>query len=194
MAKTYPVACECTIVHEVPGTDAGKMFDCSCGQKVEIPRLSLLRKSAGEETLSIDLELEHRLRDNSLPDERDCLSCDLPTDEKVMIEIHCESPFLKSPSSDSDGAVGLIGVLGGAMFHGFAGLLMSMFPKSAPDQDRPREIGKFVAYQLPLRVCPSCWQKTRSSQCKALVLKVPLYRRLIEKYPASRITKIESKK
>ena len=152
----------------------------------------MLRNSVGESALAVELELDYKLNERLLPEETDCHSCGSPTESTAYVHVHCESPFQKSAATNADGIAGLTAALGGMMFHAFAHLFTSMLA-SAHDQDRPREIGKFVAFQLPLRVCPSCWKETRSSHLKKLVLNVPLYRRLIEKYPGASILKIEPK-
>lgn len=174
MAKTYPVSCECTKVHEVPGTDAGKMIACSCGRSVEIPRLSLLRKSAGEETLSIDLELEHRLRDNSLPEETECLSCSKPTDDMAFSRVQYESAYKKKNDKSSLAFFFILGPLWAMIYRQFFQI--------------GKEHGDNLEFRLPLRLCAICQRKTWKNQVAELLKKVPIYRRFLEKYPLAKIT------
>lgn len=181
MAKTYPVACECTKVHEVPGTDAGRAIDCTCGRTIEIPTLNQLRASAGESTSVIEIELFLKLQEGLLPDETRCLSCDVPTEETAYTLAVCEESTSSEPTL-------LKMIFAFILFIASAPLHLGLF--SLNDREEDIHHGRTVKYNLPLRLCTPCRKRTWRRQIKRYVLMVPIYQRLLAKYPHTKLSRL----
>jgi hypothetical protein len=66
------------------------------------------------------------------------------------------------------------------------GWLGVVVAKSTQGEDK--EWGKDRIFPLPLRVCLSCQQRLKSpAEVKAALCRVPLYERLLMKYPNSKV-------
>ncbi len=170
--QTYPVACACGTVHDVTGGQAGSSFPCGCGQAVEVPTLGALKRSVGESSVSADWEIEHRLADGSLPDEDECVLCDLPTADTLPVSVVCERSEVRS---DIKWWYWLFLPLG---LWFVIGMLVAKL------NDRKRQLGRDVAFRLPVRVCESCRPKVRTAEeARDALQQSELYARLLAKYP-----------
>src|SRR5262245_46347037 len=86
----YLVTCECGQAHRVSAGAAGTIFACNCGRQVEAPSLYALRRSAGEPTVSAELEIRALLQDGRLPEESMCLRCGTETADVGYALVVCE--------------------------------------------------------------------------------------------------------
>ncbi len=167
MAQVYPVVCDCGRTHPVPGTSAGCDLTCGCGRTFAVPPLQQLRAAAGESPLSADLMIQALLLDGALPEEKDCVACELPTADTGFVDVNCERPEVQRRTTWGFNPVPLL----------FGWL-------SFTRTTAVREVGRDVRFTLPLRVCRECGG---GANPRDLLRRVPLYRRLLEKYTAATV-------
>jgi hypothetical protein len=122
--------------------------------------------------------VETLLLAGKLPEEDHCILCGIATDASICCTTECERAYVQS--GRPSWWIYLLGFLtlgwfGVAIAHASGG--------------EDREWGKDRIFPLPLRVCAVCQhQLTNEAELKAALRRVPLYRRLLEKYPDSRVS------
>jgi hypothetical protein len=132
---------------------------------------------------SPELAVEALLLAGRLPEEDHCVLCGVATDRAVCCRTECERAYVR------DGGpplwYRLLTFFG--LFHSPFGWLEAAVVLSTPRQER--EWGKDRIFPLPLRVCDACRQQLTSPEAvKGALCRVPLYRRLLEKYPAATVS------
>lgn len=169
--QTYPVACECGKEHQVTGGQAGSSFPCGCGKVVEVPTLGALKRSVGQSAVSAELEIEHRLADGSLPEERNCVLCGARTPDTLMVSVECERSEVKS---NFKWWYWLL----------FPFLLFKLIVIFAYATRRVERHGRDVSFRLPVRVCKPCQPQMRTAaDARDALFQSELYARLLAKYP-----------
>lgn len=172
--QTYPVACECGMVHRVTSGSAGSALSCGCGRTVTVPEFSVLRTLVAEEATSPEVELDARSRLGQLPLESECVVCDEPTCESLGITVECERP-VERPTIPVSATFALL-------LFGWAGLLVRAM--IAPRMGGTQMYGDHVLFHLPMRVCRACRETlTDPERAEKAVRHTPLYARLLARYP-----------
>ena len=174
----YPVPCSCGQQREVPSTEAGRTYQCTCGLTVEIPTLRELKQSVGESSTVVELEIEYKLNQKLLPESSICEICQIPTEESATAIVVCESITQKSESKLSSLATFLL--------FRWVGLILK------PDfaGGRERDVGRHVQFPLPIRICSACRDQNRG-KAKTILKNIPLYARLLQKYPHAEVSKLQ---
>ena len=170
MDTPYAVTCDCGRTHRVSAGAAGMLLACDCGRQVQVPTLRALRREAGEPVASPEMEIRALLREGTLPQERECLSCGTPTADVGHAEVICE----RSEVSDTGWKWRLLPLLFGYL----------VFTRSG----EARERGRDLAFRLPLRLCRDCAGRLRGAALVEVLRRVPVYARLIDKYPDADIS------
>jgi hypothetical protein len=122
--------------------------------------------------------VEALLRAGELPETRHCVLCDTATEGVVWCRAVCEQAQVSS-----GGLFALASSLGAllTLLLGFGVLVTS----DGPDEVR----GRNRVYDLPLRACDGCRPRLITPrELKAALLRVPLYRRLLAKYPQTKVS------
>ena len=123
------------------------------------------------------MEVEALLLAARLPEEDDCVLCGTTTDHYICCRTECERAQVKD---DRPWWVWLLafvtfGVLGAAVV--------------AASKGQTTEHGKDRVYDLPLRICDQCRQQlTHEDEIKDAMWEVPIYRRLLERYPDAKVS------
>jgi hypothetical protein len=169
------VPCECG--EDVPVTEgeAGSRTTCRCGRTLVVPSLRELRRQAGVpgDGLAPDVVIETLLLAGKLPEEEECVLCSKRTAGCVFCYVEFERAVVV------DGRPPLWAVIGMVFLFGWIGALLA---RSA--RREPREWGKDRSFTLPLRLCKRCQPAlTDRASLKRALRSVPLYRRLLDKYP-----------
>jgi hypothetical protein len=180
----YELHCECGATLIVRETAAGTKERCQCGLTLVVPSLHELRRRAGLPVPELPPEkiVETLLLAGKLPQEDYCVLCGVTTEGVICCTTECERAYV--PSSHPSWRWAFWGI----------GLIVSPFDAIkdaiiASHADEGREWGKDRVFTLPLRVCVKCRHDLIGlSALKAALERVPLYRRLLEKYPEARIT------
>lgn len=175
--QTYPVKCECGVIHQCPAGYAGSKFGCPCGKVVEVPVLSVLRTTVIEGETSPEAEVMARGRLGQLPMETECVNCGRESDAVESVLVECERP--------KDSMSGLTFLLGLLFFSCFGWLGVGLWLLFGRITMRD-VVGEYVAYDLPVRVCGDCGvELTTSGQAMRAVTLTPLYARLLAKHPTA---------
>jgi hypothetical protein len=131
-----------------------------------------------ESSPSPELEVEALLLARKLPEEDHCVLCGAATEASVCCRTECERAHVGS--GRPSWGVYLLAFL----TFGWLGVAVT---SSTAGGDT--EWGKDRIFPLPLRVCDSCRQGlSNPAELKAALCRVPLYRRLLEKYPGARVS------
>jgi hypothetical protein len=176
----YRVACECGDVVRVAEEAAGTVVSCYCGRAVQVPSLRELRRQAGvhEPPPSPEMAVEALLLAGELPEERHCVFCGTPTNGVALCHTECELARVEKSGPP------LWTVIAGYLTFGFLGAAVAA-ASSGPEV----EWGKDRVFDLPLRVCDGCRVRLADSQAlKDALRQVPLYRRLLAKYPRAKVS------
>lgn len=172
--QTYPVKCECGVVHQCPAGYAGTRFACKCGKVVEVPVLSALRTTVIEGQTTPEAEVEARSRLGQLPLEQECVICARPTAEQVTVVVECKRHKERMTFSERL-------VLRMFTIFGWFGLLFWVVARKWLKRDVMRE---YIAYELPVRACEVCGSTLTSSVPATEAVKLtPLYARLLASHP-----------
>lgn len=176
----YELDCECGDYVTVEEMAAGTTALCRCGRRIIIPSLRELRRRAGvaEPGLSPELVVETLLLAGKLPEEDHCVLCGVATDASVCCMTECERALVQG--GRQPWWVYLLALLS----FGWFGVAIA---KASAGEER--EWGKDRIFPLPLRVCDACRQGlTSPAEVKAALSRVPVYRRLLNKYPGARVS------
>ncbi len=175
--QTYPVRCECGKEHQVTGGQAGSGFECACGRRVDVPTLGVLKRSVGQSAVSADLEIEHRLKEGSLPVECDCVLCGATTGDTLSVRVECERAEAKSEFKWWYWLFLPLGMW----------FLLTLFIAQVTRRDDRH--GRDVHFRLPVRVCRGCRPRVRTAEeARATLGRSELYARLLAKYPHAGVT------
>ncbi len=174
----YELQCDCSEILYVDIGDAGNQITCHCGRAMNVPRLSTLRAMSSEAgaQVSADFEIGTLLAHNLLPFETCCFECAAATTNCLVVQVVCERAIVIH-----------------AKFSWFAILSVFLSPFLGfffwrGRRPIPKEIGKDKIYSLPVRICPGCLERIDTSRELPRVLGlIPLYARLLAKYPKARL-------
>lgn len=177
--QKYPVPCECGVVHEVAASAAGTSLACVCGKSVRVPSLAKLKASVGQTAVSADFELARILGTGRLPVEDTCGVCGQKTDNRLQVPVVCEQQELKKEHT----------VVGSLVSRALVSLLTLGFLRYDPGDDPGQQVGRNVAYLLPIRVCTTCAAgKWTTELTRSVLERTPLYARLFDKYPHATVS------
>jgi hypothetical protein len=183
--QTYPVKCECGVVHQCPAGYAGSRFACKCGKQVEVPVLSELRASMGERALTPEVEIAALMAAKTLPVEPDCCLCGCETSDTLMLLAVCETPESPSVAGKVAKSGCLIPFIG---LWGWVALAISL-----RDASNAAPIGRRVEVRFPLRMCAECAAEVASwDVIRDVMNRTPIYRRLLKRYPECRLSTVKS--
>ena len=175
----YRVDCVCGKYLTVTGGSVGAKLSCECGREVAVPTLRELREQAGEVGYkgSPELLVEHHLATGSYPTNGQCVDCLREAEEVLTVELDCERTLEKGGDS------GVFGMLLTMLLFLPLGLFVYFRRR-----ERGRQIGQDRVYRLPLEMCGPCRHVVRkNADVRERLLKVPVYRQLLEKYPRAKI-------
>jgi hypothetical protein len=188
MSNQYRVQCACGRELAATASMAGTVWRCACGQEIEIPVLSELRRLAGkaEYVTNIVEELRLRLSRGENPAGKQCLCCGVFTDELQSCEVVCEQPWNVTAKEGKSTMLSLLLMGMGALF----GYLLFFRQHEAPETE-PVAHGRETVIRLPMPVCADC-QRLRGDlrrpvALRRMLLEVPDYRKLFEEYPGATI-------
>ncbi|MCI0378601.1 MAG: DUF1922 domain-containing protein [Gemmataceae bacterium] len=171
----YQIRCECGHVMAVPESAAGTSARCGCGRTLVVPSLRELRRRAGlsEPPLSPALEVEALLYAGRLPEEDHCVLCGAVTDHCIYCRTECERAYVTDSKMPF-----LVRLFGGFL----SGITFGWYVFLG-DEREPTVCGQDRVYALPLRVCNECAQALSPDILCDALSRVPLYERLLKKYP-----------
>ncbi|HEY1859307.1 MAG TPA: hypothetical protein VGG61_03080 [Gemmataceae bacterium] len=174
------VPCDCGGSVNVTEGDAGSWLTCPCGRTVVVPSFRELRRQAGApvKELPPELVLESLLLAGKLPDEQECVLCSEVTSGCITYFVEFERARVV------DGNAPWWARAAAILVFGWLGLLLSRMSRGPTV-----EIGKDRALRLPLRICEQCCSRLiDAGAIKRALRSVPLYRKLLDRYPRAMIS------
>ena len=173
----YRVRCSCGEDLPVATSAAGRDVACHCGQTVKVPRLSELRRLAGQPAFEVRARdrVRQLLLDGGLPPDPICRITQRPTADMVYVTVVCEVPR----------------ATGG--FNWWWLIVLGLY--SLPlyylaSRDEPQMHGSETVFRLPIPIATECQAQVRNftaGQLYQLLLTVPLYAQLLSEYPQARV-------
>jgi hypothetical protein len=184
----FSVSCECGNVLPVSPSQAGTQLSCACGRSVRVGRLSELRRAQGMDAAesSIRDTIARMIREGSLPPGACCAATGMPTDEIMLFDVHCEQSYVKGSASRKWGIA--LAILG---FFVCLPVAVFMWLIGRDLYGTPIErVGRDVVITVPIRIArdsQAAVSRSSQSRLKSLLSSVPIYKQLLEFYPAARI-------
>jgi hypothetical protein len=146
---------------------------------VKVPRLSELRRQAGEAAFEVSIldRVRHRLSQRSLPGSDICLVSHEPTSDTLTLTVVCEAPQRKKDYS-------LFWLLLLGFFSMCSAIVISIYVLAV--RERPEVVGNETVIRLPLPIAKECQphvQRFNQLQLRNLLSSVPEYEELLRAYP-----------
>jgi hypothetical protein len=179
----YLVDCPCGKAITVGVAQAGTEIACSCGARVQVPRLSALRERAGQgayESGTIDT-IRRMIAEGTLPWGVACAVSRRPTGDVIELNVQCERLYHRG------------GGRGKSLLLLLSPLLYLVEARREADGEL---VGRDTTVRVPLRVAGDFHRDLarRASQrrLRRLLRSVPIYARLLDEYPRATVTVGES--
>lgn len=183
----YSVTCDCGRKIPVAVTKAGDVLSCTCGRDVLVPRMSELRKAAGESAIPLSTveRINKMVAEGALPVDDLCPLSLRPTDGTLIVRVTCEKAWFRAGSDGSDDGSALLLKL---LFGVFGVLAAMMSNRRSP---RPAEyFGRDTTVDLRLRIAEearSRYSRQTRRQLMALLGKTPIYAKLFDEFPHAKL-------
>ncbi|PHS03240.1 MAG: hypothetical protein COA78_18705 [Blastopirellula sp.] len=181
----YSLACECGNQIEVSAAQAGSEVTCTCGQVVNVPMLSALRKTAGKaayESNTMDT-INRMVQEGELPWGDTCAVSGYPTTDSCQLFVLCESKWLKGSSM-------------GDWFILFFQLLilpvvicLDLFVDSdKASQSHGHDRGVYVPIIARTEHHAELKKMRNQAKLQEILRTVPIYAKLLDEFPNARIS------
>jgi hypothetical protein len=175
------VECVCGRYVGVTAGMAGTEAACECGHVLPVPGLSELRRKAGHEPYGDDAVVLIRralAERDSLPGDN-CVGCGSSTQQSLVCVAECERPARERR---------------GCARHliAFVSLPFYLFAEMTERWRKEELHGRETVLHIPITVCRNCRARIAGVQhgqaLRAVVERVPEFRRLLEQYPNTELT------
>jgi hypothetical protein len=183
---SYSVKCECGQSRTVVATQAGSTIPCECGRPLDVPMLSILRRSAGEDPIPRTTveQIRSMIDTGELPICEICPFSGRPTNDTMFFHIQCETIHLRGGMS-KDKAFWYA-----CWYTLIFGLIV--LRRLGP----PETLGRETSIKIPVRVSSasrSALIKLRGQRrLKKLLSDTPIYRELLREFPQAIVTPVQS--
>lgn len=190
----YLIDCPCGEHIVVREGAAGMTFSCACGKSIQVPTRSQLRSIAGlpASDISPHRRLPALLASGQLPSGNVCSYCGNETSSIRYVHVECIDP----KRTQIDGAILLVNLIKGfvvivawlSMLIIAPLWLLFLRRRETEENDLTNPI-----FELPFLVCDLCQPALNDADIvKRCLCKEVEYRRLLERFPASKITLVTS--
>lgn len=183
----YSVRCSCNELHAVAPSQAGSQVNCTCGQLLSVPPLSVLREQVGEAAYGVptaeSIHFQHGR--GELPPLGHCAACGMPTQEIFDLYVECERTRVKEYVPRSWYVIQIVLIV---FFHPII-FISRLFHHASLDKPLI-ETGRDTVVRTPLCVdstCASTLRRASQSRLQELLASVPIYKQLIDEYPGAKI-------
>jgi hypothetical protein len=175
------IACPCGEKFTRNEGSAGVRWKCSCGRDLQVPTLAELRRMSGEPE-----DPERRIRGgidkSELFPDRACCRCEARTDAWVPVMIECEPGNFDAGGFDWKTLLFTIGL---TLFLFPVGIGYILLRSRGPNAG---SYGK--GYRVPLLICAACQKRLDKGGLVECLRQVPVYDRLLDKYPEAKVSVI----
>jgi hypothetical protein len=184
-AAPFHVRCPCGQDLPVATSAAGREVTCHCGQSIKVPRLSELRRLAGQPAFEVPARdrIRQLLLDGGLPPDPICRISQRPTSDVIHITVVCDVPRPSGGFSWSWQVILMV-----AAFFVSCWLLPLYLIIS---RDQPQVLGSETVFRLPVPVAADRQAQVRDYseiELFRLLWTVPLYAQLLTEYPQARVS------
>ena len=180
----YSVTCECGHQIGVTASQAGAELTCRCGANVVVPRMSQLRKAAGQSAIPISTAdmINKMVASGELPLDGLCPLSQRPADDTLYVRATCERSWTRGGDEDSGQFAIMMWLLGG-----WLGYLIAK--RSLREQ--AEHLGRDTVVDLPIRIASEArskygWQP--ALELRSLLAKTPIYATLFKEFPDAKLT------
>jgi hypothetical protein len=176
-ATGYLVHCDCGASVPVAQSAAGGQVSCRCGRTIDVPRLSELRRQAGQEAYAISPidQIRAMLNSKQPPPGCECAYSHVITNDVMTFTIVCERPY----------------ATGGYSWWWLFWMAIISLPAFYIARREAGEVqGRELIVRVPLRIAAHCQPEVRRQpgwHLKNLLYTVPLYARLLDEYPNAEV-------
>jgi len=189
-AAGFFVQCDCGQRLGVTSAMAGAQAVCGCGRAVPVPRLSELRRMAGQAAYTTNAVEAARalVSDGHVPGGGLCSACGLPTTQTARFDVVCERTCLVG---DKGLGSRVLLVAFAILFHSVA--LIRLFCRT--DEDTPVIHGRDTSVRLPVWLCDRCQGDARyfkRRNARALFARIGAYAEIFQEYPAATVERVRS--
>lgn len=183
-AKQYRARCDCGSEVPVERSAAGGTVVCRCGRNVDVPRLSELKRQAGEVvTFSACDRVRQLLLNGGLPPDPMCRITQRPTADVVHLTVVCEQPRV------SGGHTWWWLVFAGIGAFCVSWWMLPLYLLTA--HRRTVIVGPETVFRLPVPVASDRQSQVRDfkeAALRELLCTVPLYAELLSEFPRARVS------
>jgi hypothetical protein len=179
---SFFIDCACGNRIEVVAAAAGTAVWCHCGREVDVPRLSELRRMAGQEAFLTNAveRTRAKLADGYLPGDGRCAVCGAEAKVMRRFDIVCE----KTISVANNLNQGFV-TMAFWLFFGWAGLLRACIRGTRSHSTELR--GRDVWIRVPLAMCEKCAVPLEGERRAIRNLLELEYSDLFQEYPEATI-------
>ena len=185
MGMTFHYTCECGHQLTFAATSAGTLVPCRCGRQVKIPKLSDLKRLAGQPTefISIADQLRTMYLDKQLPPDTHCMLCQTKTASTLECWVECERAKVYASGI---GPTVVTALFVNAILPFFGWIYL---PPGAGVSRDAEAYGNDLVVRTPLSICENCLHRTSRTEAsiRTFLRSVPLYRQLLDTYPGARV-------
>ena len=185
MGMTFHYTCECGYALPIAASSAGAVVPCRCGRKVKIPKLSELKRLAGQPItfISIADQLRTMYLDKQLPPDTHCMFCQTKTAATLECWVECERAKVYAPGI---GPTVVKTLFLNAILPFFGWFYLPLGVGVSRDAEA---YGNDLVVRTPLTICENCLHRTSRTEAsvRTFLRSVPLYRELLDAYPGARV-------
>ncbi|HEX5102211.1 MAG TPA: hypothetical protein VFV87_00265 [Pirellulaceae bacterium] len=154
---------------------------CPCGRVVKVPRLSELRRQAGQAAFQVSAidRIRSMLQSRCEAPGRECALSGIVTSDVMMFTVVCEKPYSTGYSWWWLFVIGLWS------------LPLSIFGYIIATRESGEAQGRELTVTVPLRIAAHCQADVRKFsplQLANLLYTVPLYAALLDEYPYAEVS------
>ncbi len=183
----YEVSCECGKTIPVEAMQAGATITCPCGKPVQVPKLSKLRRAAGQTPIPLNVveQIRSLIRDGQLPDNVSCPITGKPVDNTVWLHIQCERIDVRH------GEPGFWSNIAYFFLIGWIWFIVALLIK-----EPRKEFGHDISVDAPLGINHAASGSITAASVrtlKAVLAHTPIYSQLLHEYPAADVWVVDDR-
>jgi len=176
-ASQYGVKCQCGRSTAVTKADAGGEVQCQCGERVRVPRLSDLRRQAGQAAYEIGPvdRIRRLIAEGQLPQAKICHVSLRPTTDVLLVTVECETPYTRG---------------GYSWWWYLLFVMVSPFLAILAARQDTETAGRETVLRLPLSIDAEFQPEVRqysAARLRIMLRADPNYSQLLDEFPRAKV-------